>query len=188
MSDTARDYKVIDPASTKGLEDFFDPVSTEATQVLPSEGLPCEHPGHPVEEAAKILGVSARTVIKRLRKGTLPGFKIHDKFGEKWVVSTEALLGDPQVLPQATLGQPQVLPGEVSPQSTQFLPVDRLFDIMEKQAHELQGAHWRNGHLETRVHDLEALVFKQEEQLKLLTDSQHKASLWRRFYSWFIGR
>jgi excisionase family DNA binding protein len=174
MSDTARDYQSFQPATTEGLEDLFEPEIIGATQVLPGEGLPSDHQGHPVEEAAKLLGVSVRTVIKRLRKGTIAGFKVQEKFGEKWVVSSEALIGAP-------LGPP----GEGLPGDHQGHPTERLLDIIERQAKELQAAHWRNGHLETRVQDLEEQIQMQTHHIKLLTDSQHKSGWRERFRSWF---
>jgi len=93
----------------------------------------------------------------------------------------------PEVLPNSAPVSGVVLPEGVTSSDHEILPVNRLLNIIEKQAHELQGAHWRNGHLETRVQDLETLVSKQEQHLKLLTDSQHKPNLWRRTWQWFIG-
>jgi hypothetical protein len=46
---------------------------------------------------------------------------------------------------------------------------------------EIQGAAYRNGYLESQL-EIE------REQVKLLTDSQHKAGWWHRLSSWFIGR
>lgn len=84
MTDTTHDYLTQDPAATDGLDDFFQ------------EGLPPGVPevlplGVPVSEAANLLGVSERAVLKRLRRGTLKGFKVTAKRGLKWLVSKEEL-------------------------------------------------------------------------------------------------
>lgn len=191
MTEPASNYQTIQPASTEGLESLFEPEVIEATQVLPREVLPGDHMGLPVEAAAKALGVSVRTIIKRLRKGTLPGFKVQDKFGDKWVVSPEAITGAPLCEPEDGPGATQ----EAGPEAAQGLPSEhqdistqRLLDIVERQAKELQAAHWRNGHLETRVQDLEEQIKMQTAHIKLLTDSQHKTGWWTKFSSWFVAR
>lgn len=190
MSDTARDYQTLITATTEGLEDLFEPEVVAATQVLPKQGLPSDHQGLAVEEAANALGVSARTVIKRLRKGTLAGFKVQDKFGDKWVVSPEAISGAPLVEVEQGPGAPHHShedgpgPTHVGPGEHHDLSMQRLLDIVERQSKELQAAHWRNGHLETRVADLEEQTRIQNDHIKLLTDSQHKTGWWVRFTKW----
>lgn len=211
MSDTARDYQTDHPAATDGLDDLF----VEAVTGYPQEG---DTQGLPVEEVAKIFGVSHRTVLKRLRKGSLPGFKVSTKFGEKWMVSPMAIPQDssslvtyeeePVTVSDVTEsreltgkvipGDPQEGPGEgVSgdPLGEALLlegpPSDttsRLLDILEKQSKELQAANWRNGHLETRVQDLESQLASKAEEIKLLMDSQHKSGKWARFKAWFFGQ
>ena len=44
-----------------------------------------------VKEAAKILGVSKKTVYSKLRSGKLPGEKIKTKHGLKWVINKKDL-------------------------------------------------------------------------------------------------
>ncbi|WP_217697627.1 hypothetical protein, partial [Klebsiella aerogenes] len=62
--------------------------------------------------------------------------------------------------------------------------LDRLSDVESqlKQAQtDLQGANWRNGYLESQVEN-------HREQIKLLTDSQHKPKWWHRIRSWIAGQ
>lgn len=84
MTDTARDYQQIESATLEGLDQLFDaevlPSITKDHQVVPTAGLS-------VQEAAKVLGLSVKTVKDRLRKGTLAGFKKRDKYGDTWLVS-----------------------------------------------------------------------------------------------------
>ena len=173
MSDTARDYQTIDAVSTEGLEQIFEaevvPGSTLESQVLRTEGVP-------VDLAARQLGLSPKTVKDRLRKGTLAGFKVKDKFGERWLVSlgTTELVG---------VGSPSlVAPSDVlvapTEQETTILVEAYKEQIKHLQA-KLEAATYRLGYLEHQVET-------QEDQLKLLTDSQHKPGRWAKFSSWFF--
>ena len=195
MSDTARDIELLDNASPEGLDDLFEiEASPDATQVLPGEGLPSATLFCSVEEAAQRLNVSPRTVVKKLRKGSLAGFKSQGKYGEKWVVSLEGLPSATLEVEEVSLGATQVLPGEVLPSATLSTDIDSavqepeiigLLPLFEKQSKELQAAYWRNGRLETLVEELEARLSLQQEQIKLLTDSQHKPGWWQRVKEFF---
>ncbi|MCF8002272.1 MAG: helix-turn-helix domain-containing protein [Halanaerobiales bacterium] len=44
-----------------------------------------------VKEAAKILGLSKKSVYTKLRSGQIPGEKINTKYGQKWVINKEQL-------------------------------------------------------------------------------------------------
>lgn len=68
------------------------------------------------------------------------------------------------------------------------LTIQRVLDQLEAERQrsvalsaKLEAASHRNGYLEAQ------LVGK-EEQIKLLTDSQHKTGWWSRFCFWFVGR
>ncbi|MBX9772188.1 MAG: helix-turn-helix domain-containing protein [Candidatus Obscuribacterales bacterium] len=191
MSDTARDYQLSLASPMDGLDELFDaevvPGTTKPYQVGPTEGLP-------VEQAAKILGLSSKTVKDRLRKGTLQGYKVADKFGERWMV---CLKEHHQVLPGTTdlvvptkVGPTNedepVLPGPTdcevaatvsSEQSPEMLA---LLALLEQRDRELQAAAFRNGYLESQLEI-------HREQIKLLTDSQHKQGWWSRLAAWFMG-
>jgi|GEM_PF-1460495 len=155
MSDTAHDYQTNVSANTEGLEDFFEaevvPGTTEGYQVGPTDGIP-------VKEAAKILGLSMKTIKDRLRKGTLSGYKVQEKFGAKWMVQ----LGT----------EYQVLPGAAEISSTyptgSTESVAGLLSLVESKDRELQAAIFRNGYLE-------AQLAERNEHLKLLPDLEKKA-------------
>lgn len=191
MTEVAQNYQTMHPTATDGLEELFLP------------GLPQEVPGGlpegvPVNEAAEKLGLTERAVLKRLRRGTLKGFKISSKRGEKWLVSSsEVAAGVPEaspVLPIPVLGLPHSDEGlpEGAPEFDRGLPsnsyneIERLLDLvtdlqskLDKAQEQLQSASFRNGYLESKLED-------KEHQIKLLTDSQHKASWWARFSSCFF--
>ena len=206
MSDTARSYQPQDPADTTGLDDFFAAVVKEGRP----QGLPEELPqGVPVKLAASRLGLTDRAVLKRLRRGTLKGFKTKTKYGEKWLVLTEEL---PEELPGGSLA---VVPSIASPEQfqetgdspvpvpgdsqfiivddkglppVQSLELDRLCDLvadlqvrLDRANQQLQGANFRNGYLESKLED-------KEQQILLLTDRQNKQGWWANFSAWFLGR
>lgn len=76
--------------------------------------------------------------------------------------------------------------GEQKPlQSEYSLTIQRLLEQVETERNyskalneRLEAANHRNGYLEAQVD-------QQVEQIKLLTDSQHKSGWWARFFSWF---
>jgi len=74
-------------------------------------------------------------------------------------------------------------------QSEYSVTIQRLLEQVEAERtyskslnEKLEGANHRNGYLEAQVD-------QQREQIKLLTDSQHRpGGWWTRFCSWLIGR
>ena len=238
--------ETFDAASIQGMDDIFvEPVAgreqalpdpaVEALagrdQVLPdpAEALTCPvqvpaDDGVSLEEASKVLKLHVDTIKKRLRKGTLKGFKVTEKYGDRWLVSRseiegrsiEAVAGRDQALPDLAVkavtgrdfvlpdpavevrgGHDQALPNpapesmsgpivdvEVDPDavnaSTNDAEYQRLMSIIESQAHQLRAAGDVIVYLKSEVDEAKT-------QIKLLTDSQHKAGWWARFCSWFTS-
>lgn len=125
MSDTARDYQTIEPAATEGLEDLFVEVLPEAglgrPQVLPSEGLPGDHQGLPIEQTSS-------TTVQ-----------------------------------------------------------DSVLQVIQKQAEQLQQAYTYLDAATARVLYLQQQLEQKDQEMKLLTDSQHKNGWWSHFKKWFFG-
>lgn len=171
MSEPASNLDAILPVTTEGLDDLFEaevlPGPTTDYQVGPTEGVP-------VDQAAKVLGLSVKTIKDRLRKGTLSGFKKRDRFGEKWMVCLDV---DYQVVPGPTDQDYQVVPGPTEPSSE----LQALLTVLENKDRELQAAAFRNGYLE-------AQLAERDQQIKLLNDSQHKPGWWARFTKWCVGQ
>lgn len=184
MDATARDFNQNLSANTSGLDDLFEvevgPGNTKDYQVGPTAGLP-------VKEAAKLLGLSIKTVKDKLRKGTLIGFKKRDKYGETWLVSPNQ---EGVVVPSSTwesLPTPADqgdagVPGttwQSLPQKTET-ELTVLVDLLEKKERELEAASYRIGYLESQLET-------ERQQVKLLTDSQHRSGWWAKFMTWFLG-
>jgi hypothetical protein len=170
MSEAARHLETLPATTTDGLEDLFD------AEVIPgttSDSLVGATEGVPVEEAAKALGLSVKTVKDRLRKGSLTGYKSPDKFGEKWMVCLDR---DYLVVPRS----PEGLPGATEPVGPSP-DLQALLAVLESKDRELQAAAFRNGYLEAQLSE-------RDQQIKLLTDSQHQPKWWHRIRSWLTAK
>ena len=71
-------------------------------------------------------------------------------------------------------------------QSEHSVNIQRLLEVIESERsysrslnERLEAANHRNGYLEAQAEGF-------QEQIKLLTDSQHKRGWWARFASWFV--
>lgn len=130
-------------------------------------------------EAAEHLDVSMRTVMKKLKDGSLQGVKVEGKYRPEWRIkpieidttdheeSREEDEGDSVVHdrvhePDHEQPEARLLP---APGKSEFI---ELMKMLQKKDHELQGAIYRNGYLEAQ---LEA----QGQQTKLLEDKSTKA-------------
>jgi hypothetical protein len=191
MSDTARnDYQTIEPAKTEGLEDLFEIGEPNASIDVNLVHLDANHNEQganflSVEKAALRLGISVRAVQKRLKKGTLSGCKQKTLNGERWFVEVNNL--------DASLGANLIcLDAKQNEQDANIVSLDanehekdanlgeeRDALVMQLQ-NKLEAASYRIGYLEAQL-DVE------RNQVKLLTDSQHKPLWWLRSWQWFIG-
>ena len=196
MSATASDSNSYQPADTKGLDDLFDDPGMPAqasTSQADTPAQPSADNGISVEEAAQIHGVSPRTIIRRLQKGTLTGFKIPGQFGLEWRVSTSAQVStnQPDTPAQLSASQSDASAQPSTSQASESVIAelrqqieDLKVEMDEKLAEAqklLQGASYRNGYLEAQLES-------ERQQIKLLTDSQHKQGWWAGFCSWFMGQ
>ena len=191
MSDTARDYQTIDVVSTEGLEAFFeDPVTRSDNDPVKSDRLDSSD-NDPVtdiywtpQEAAKHFGVSVRTVRRRLQDGSLAGRKVNGANGPEWQVCP-VTRSDNDPVKSDRLDSSDNDPVTVTASDTRAV-TDRLIDYLREKDQllltkekDLQAASATIGYLRAQIE-------AQEQQLKLLTDSQHKSGWWARFSSWFF--
>lgn len=199
MSESAKKIE-LDPITLDGMAEVFDlePVTEGTAEPVtctqePITGASRSCSGVPVEQAAILLGSSINAVKKRLRKGTLSGFKLETKHGAKWFVDhsevepSKALVTD--ALEPVTEGTAGPVTNAVAHVTHTGEPVtqdliDRIRDLESK----LEGASFRNGYLAAENEGLKAIIGVKDSHIKLLTDSQHNANSWKRFWSWFITR
>lgn len=182
MTEAAPIYQTIESAATEGLEDLFDLGSKGETLVIPEapEGVT----GGNAElltlaEAARRLNLPYTTFYKQVKAGkhvTVPG-----PDGKPRVVMPEILGVTPGVT--SVTGDCQ---GEVRGvfHTSNGVTEAKHLEVIQQMMAKLEGANYRIGWLESQLRERETDV----QELKLLVDSQHKPSWWRRFSSWFIGR
>ena len=193
------------------------PVPTNA-ELIEEPVVTCAEPEPvPVEEAALTLGVSLNALKKQLRKGAITGFKRQTKHGEKWFVDSTSLQNYGTLIQgfanqrRPVLTNAELVEEPVADNSAQVLmaanecqaqvpasaelieepvatcaepepvPVDKHLEVIQDLQRKIEVLTYRNGYLEAQ---LEA----EREQVKLLTDSQHKLGWWTKFCSWFMGQ
>lgn len=149
-----------------------------------------------VDEAAKLLHISANAVCKRLRKGTLKGQKIPGKFKDEWLVEgaglIEVVVGE-EDSPEEEHGQSRPVHDQQPlknglVQDGSEKSMSRLLDLIEKQAARLESAAGQIGYLQAQIAEREQDIVERDSQIKLLTDSQHKKGWLARFCAWFVGQ
>jgi excisionase family DNA binding protein len=185
MDNLAQIYQPSGLASTEGLDQFF-------AQVVEDQ----DHgQAITIVEAAERLNITRRSVLRLIHEGKLDGAK--DGHGQ-WIIKTSSIETRltaktqpvPDSLPLAVdvaevqdVARPRVDEDQDEVQDHgQALSIQSGQDqIMRELLVKVEALTFRNGYLEAQ---LEA----QREQIKLLTDSQHKPSWWANFASWFMGR
>lgn len=167
-----QDYQHASTVEVDGIEIFSTPCdfgNLPGSYQQPTGSL---QGGLSIKDTALVLGISKNTVRARIKSGELPAGKVKGPTGEQWRVFTGNLPTDYQ---QVT----NTLPA--SSQSGSSSEVQRLLNIVEKQASRLEVASGQIGYLQAQLQAT-------QEHVKLLTDSQHKCGRWSRFWSWFTGR
>lgn len=172
MPEEARKLSIIDSADTTELDDFFSCHDKAEQQDLT------------LEEAAKRLNLSERTVQRRLKQGHIKGYKITGPRGPEWRIqlpsSDDTTFGNVQTSDDTTISGEDTTDVEaVSSEDrtadnkskanlayVQFVEFYR--DQVETLQEKLEAATYRNGYLEAQLSSAES-------QLKLLPDLSAKA-------------
>ena len=188
MSDTARDYQTPEPVSIEGLDDLFDrsvtrsdrdPVSLDRSD----NDLVTDLFWTP-QEAAEFFSVSVRTIRRRLQDGSLSGYKINGLNGLEWRVHPVTRSDrDPVSLDRPDSSDND--PVTVSAQDNNPV-LEKLFDYLHEKDELLQAKEKDLQTASATIGYLKAQIESQEQQLRLLTDSQHKPGWWAKFSSWFF--
>jgi excisionase family DNA binding protein len=163
MANPAKKSKVSN-ADISGLETLFEPSQNVSTV----QGNIENTDDWTVEEAADYLGLSAKTIRRRLRDGSLQGHKIWGTNGPCWRVS--ALEGK--------------VHGTVDDVSLRGSPSDPSTDgqmsivlgLMETQSSKLEAAL-------VEIGSLRAQLDEKERTLRLIEDKRQQV-WWRRAWSW----
>ncbi len=179
MNAAQQGESLIDAASTEGLEHLLQ-CDDMSSGVEMSSGDPSGDMWT-VDDAIANLGITKRTVLRKIKNGELTGYKVQGTYGPEWRLNPVHKSRDLSPVTNVTGDRP--LTGAVSPDiieefKSQIAELKAQNTALQK---ELQGANWRNGYLEAQAEG-------KDQQIKLLTDSQHnQRGWWPKFARWFIG-
>lgn len=198
MSDTARDYQIPNSVTTEGLDELFAdsvPGSFMANQVAEPGSEPVDSSAVELvstEEAAKRLGISARAVIKRLKSGSLRGFRDNSKHRAEWRI----YWSEPSSEPGGTDHSDGSFCGTEAKNGT-FKGTEEqdrfgtdaplyLVELNKQLLEQVQLLTYHKGYLESQLAEREKDIIERDAKLLMLTDSQHKLGWWAKFSSWFF--
>ncbi len=146
-----------------------------------------------LKEAAHLLGVSARTVRRRIQEGVLQGYKEQTDYGEVWRVYLGHIHADPSTDADPSTRRPPGKPADPSaPTAPELMKALEMVDRLQQQNQELTAAasHWQ-----ARYQDAERRAIYAEDQVKMLMAPKDepaepeppaepvRVSWWRRWWS-----
>ncbi len=205
MSDTARDYQTNAPVSTDGMDQLFDN-SEQVQDAVQFDVQDTVHEEITVIEASQLLKVDRRSIVRLIHWNKLDGRK--DDSG-KWLLSKRSVLArlqsqdtvqslDCDVQDAVHIVEFDVqdavqsnVPGNVqaAPANTLDLSSSQTTSVLHlanQQAEQLKNAYTYLDAATARIIYLQQQLENKEQQIKLLTDSQHKGGWWAKFSSWFF--
>jgi hypothetical protein len=189
MSDTARDYQTTNQTTTEGMEDLFVEVSEVQLHAVATQ-LNATARRCTVREASEALGVPTSTIYRRIKAGKYLVVGSDETGAQIIEVQLHAVAAQSNAVETqlhavaAQSGAVETQLHAIAAQSVDFERPDQSVAALLEMSHKLEAANYRIGWLESQLREREQDV----EELKLLTDSQHKISRWQRFRSWFFGR
>lgn len=185
MTEAARDLNVLPATTTEGLEDFFDVELAEGQAVAGppvADGQP-EGQTVTIAETAEILGITRRSALRLVQEGKLAGAK--DGQGQ-WLVKTDSIQTRLQAK-SLTSSQAEPVAVEVDEGHGQGWTGGQdqgQQEILKELLAKLEVLTYRNGYLESQLRERENDLSERDQQIRLLTDSQHKPGWWARFKKW----
>ncbi len=206
MSNLAQNYQTTS-AEMVGLDDLFqEPGSCPGASPDLSPDRTMSPPAQwwTLSEASDALECNERTLRRWIKQGKIQAAKVKGAFGDEWrimpgpvrsgvdITKSECPDLSPDLMMQGLGNCPDPLDIECPPSpdtipgpDQEALELRIKLQLAEQEnatlKNLLQGATYRNGYLEAQ---LEA----ERNQVKLLTDGQHKKPWWHRFCSWFAGQ
>ncbi len=160
------DYLTVD-----GLEEIF--VESEPAAQPLREGHETAARGLTFKEACDFFGLKATALRVRIKSGEISAEKVEGVNGPEWRIYPTQHPRHPFAQIATPLRGPE--PDKL------LMMVQDLQAKLDAANHQLQAASFRNGYLESQLQE-------RVEDIKLLTDSQHKRGRWSRFWFWFTDR
>lgn len=160
--------------TVEGLEEFFVDTPDQPRTIL--ESTPDQ--GWTLSEAAEAHNVTERTIRRWIKEQVLSAWKVEGPRGPEWRINPGSSVDKSSVQAGSTVDLEPVVVHEDNKWSEEL---DRLWELLKEKDSKIEALTMRTGYLQHQVES-------QQDQLKLLTDSQHKAGWWQRFKSWVQGR
>ena len=147
-----------------------------------------------VDVASRVLGVSYKTILRRIKRGSLKAYKINGQFGQEWrikpnlndndeVMATVDDLGTidiDEALLQDTTDSLRTLPDQTLVIELKNM-MQQLESKLETRENQLQNAQYRLGYLESQLEN-------HRDQIKLLTDTKSNKSWLANCFSWMFKK
>jgi len=191
---------VVTSTETSGLDQLFE-VDRQADASVTGTTSQTNTIDVSVAEAANLLGITERSVWRRIRQGKLSSKLIG---GKAVLTLCQSDIATRQTNRQTDTKDGQSdQPTDVSVVSASAVEGSRTIELVAEFAAKLEAATYRNGYLEAQLD-------AHKEQIKLLPDYQHRAmeaevlrarvseleaeleghrqGRWFQFWSWFTGR
>jgi uncharacterized protein (DUF736 family) len=181
--------------SVSGLEKVFELDSTVIAGIDQADRkvISARTEGLTIKEASEHYGFAIPTIRLKIKTGGIPARKVDGPKGPEWRIFPQGL---PAACEKADIShdededQPYITVNDGSYETDSRLAdglyhanmnVSSLIKANQELSNKLEAANYRIGYLEAQTDN-------HKEQIKLLTDSQHKTAGWRKFWSWFTGR
>ena len=118
-------------------------------------------------EAAVLLGISERTVLRRLKQGTLQGYKVDAGRGTMWRVMLDGMAATPTPSPDTVAATPPA--SDVTPPALAEFAHAVIDELRQEYRHEIDRLQRDNQQLAGQVGFLQAKLQSAEEQIRLLS-------------------
>jgi len=177
MTEPAKNYQTADKASIEGLEDLLEIVATDADSLTTDADIVVTDADNgkwvSVVKAASSLNKSERTIQRYAKCGKLESKT--DETGRLmiWLTTSADIL--------ATDADSVATVADTNANVPTPADTEHLWHLLKEKDAKIEALIMRDGYMQARCEIL-------QQELKLLTDSQHKPDWWHRFCSWFIGR
>jgi excisionase family DNA binding protein len=166
--------------TAEGLEGFFDSTLDQPrTTPQSSPDQPWTKPqftpdqGWTLTEAAETYNVTERTIRRWIKEQAVTAWKVNGPRGPEWRINPGSTVDEIADQGGSTVDSEPVIVSDTK----QAPDNDRVWQLVQEQALKIEALTMRNGYLQ-------AMLETKDEQIKLLTDSQHKASWWGRLRTW----
>ncbi|MBA4049808.1 MAG: hypothetical protein C0464_02235 [Cyanobacteria bacterium DS2.008] len=197
MNHTVRSYQTpdtaLDPATTSGMDDLFEveldsvhQADIEVQDAVQLETPDIVHEEITVVEASQLLNVDRRSVVRLLHWNKLSGRK---SSSGKWLVDKASVLArlesSDSVQDGVLFEVVDTVQVEQEPEMDMSSPLDSevqdtVLVILKQQSEQLKNAYTYLDAATARIIYLQQQLENKDQEIKLLTDSQHKPSWWKR--------